>query len=280
MNLIFFTAAHIVLYFGFVTKIALVTHWCFGCCPTYLHSFLFFPFSIPQVGQGGQEAGGNTAADWRWVKGYSVPYGSCSAIKMGGLWGCWSWRFPFLGGWLDIDPLEVVNELIYWMVVAFVLPPFISLSFIYQTVFIIEFCCFCLPCSFPHGEQVAGWSIASGWGQFITPPLVSLKKRNSDEDNEQKFWGKRGEHGKKNPFPCPESREHYEIIIWWLFQTTGHVRNTRSQLRFRGWKGCLTVTLLHSEEGLGCLFVDLDRMFHLLAALSLRQYNNILCKSW
>lgn len=70
------------------------------------------------------------------------------------------------------------------MVVAFVLPLFISLSFIYQSDFIHEFSCLCLPCSLPHGEQVAGWSIAAGW---VTTPLVSLKKQNSDEDNEKKF---------------------------------------------------------------------------------------------
>lgn len=73
------------------------------------------------------------------------------------------------------------------MVVAFVLPLFFPMSFFYQTVFIHEFSCFCLPYSLPYGEQVAGWSIAAGWGQLTTPPLMSLKKQNQDEDNEHKF---------------------------------------------------------------------------------------------
>lgn len=55
MESIFFTAAHMVLYFGSVTKTVLVTHQCIGYCPAYLHSFLLFPIpfiSYSQVGQG------------------------------------------------------------------------------------------------------------------------------------------------------------------------------------------------------------------------------------
>lgn len=253
-----------VLYFWFVTKTALVTHWCFHCCSAYLHSFLFPPFSIPQIGQGGQEAEGTQQLTQDEQRDILCHMASCSAIKMnnaingfGGvaiprrLAGHWS----TLGG----EWIELLNGGCFL---------FVSLSFIYQTVFIHWFSHICLLCFIPYGEQMAGWSTAAGWGQLTTPPLVSLKKQNSDEDNEQKFRGKRSEQGGENPFPCSESREHYEINIWWLFQTTGHVRTTRSQLRFRGWKECLTAALLHSEEGLGCLLVDLARLFHLLTALS------------
>lgn len=93
--------------FWICTKTALVTHWCFGYCSAYLHSFLFFSLFYRPVGQGGQEARGDRAADWRWVKGYSVPYGSCSANKNGWALGMLvyevsiPWRLA--GQWSTVD---------------------------------------------------------------------------------------------------------------------------------------------------------------------------------
>lgn len=37
----------------------------------------------------------------------------------------------------------------------------------------------------PGGEQVAGWSLAAGWDRPTIPPLMSLKKQESDKDNER-----------------------------------------------------------------------------------------------
>lgn len=199
---------------------------------------------------------------------------SCSAIKMSNAingFGGLSIPQRLAGHWSTVggEWIEPLNG--GCLCVAFFL--FLFHLFIKLSIF-IDFLAFA--CS-------AFSRMGSKWlGEVNSPHLPWSLWRNKIQMKtmNKNFEGKEVNKGEKNPFSCSEIRDHYEINIWCLFQTSGHMRTTRSQLRFRGWKGCVTAALLHSEGGLGYLLVDLARLFPLLTALSLRDYNNILCKSW
>ena len=97
MELAFFIAAHMVLWFGFVTKTVLVTYQSFSYCGTVLaqhQGFLCSSLCPPGSRLGlGKMLGGNTAktADSNYPKGYSTPYNITLSNK--------TWKDQFSNGY-------------------------------------------------------------------------------------------------------------------------------------------------------------------------------------
>lgn len=114
MELIFFIGSHMVLWFGFVTKTALLTHQCFSCCLECLHGAK--AFSAPRTDA--QQVG------WGWARAWEESWlgqltqtnhrdvlhciTSCSAIKMG--WGAGVFQGVCCSGivWAWVDWLMVI----------------------------------------------------------------------------------------------------------------------------------------------------------------------------
>jgi len=86
MDLTVFTAAGLVLCFGFVTKTVLITHQCFGCFWMMLakpQGRLFFPCCCQRAGWGGQEDG--RGHSWpKLAREYSIP---CGVLLSNKNWG-------------------------------------------------------------------------------------------------------------------------------------------------------------------------------------------------
>jgi len=91
-ELIFFKVAHMGLYFVFVTKTVLITHWCFSCCWTVLiqcqgSPLLFLTLFYQLIGWGctrrweGTQPAQLTSSDKRDIP-HHMP--SCSAVKAQG----------------------------------------------------------------------------------------------------------------------------------------------------------------------------------------------------
>lgn len=75
MLFIFFTATYIVLCFGFVAKMVLITNWYFACCPIVLAQvqiFLFLPLNPSSPSK--EDEGSSTTGTVESTKAIFLPY--------------------------------------------------------------------------------------------------------------------------------------------------------------------------------------------------------------
>lgn len=158
MELIFFTAARMVLCFIFAIKTVLITQQCFTCCWAVLargQGLLFLTLPPPQSRLGlGKRLGGHTArtADLNRLQKYSIPYNVMLSNKTGSGEG---------GRRVKLSKVAIARRLAghwpaggRWWVIAFASLGFLFLffPFTYWTVFISmhEFSCFRLSNAFSH----------------------------------------------------------------------------------------------------------------------------------